>query len=59
MKQFGKVALFTASNWTPKQESLPGVDIWKHSNVEKQRLVLENLNHCLWWLYPNKRPDAD
>lgn len=59
MKQFGKVALFTASNWTPKQESLPGVDIWKHCNVEKQRLVLENINRRLWWLYPNKHPDAD
>ena len=55
----GPVALFTASNWTPKQTTLPGITRWHHSNVELQRTNLENLERRLWWAHPNRHPDAD
>ncbi len=59
MMKFGQVAVFTVSNWSPNKQSLPGVDIWKHCNVEKQRSLQENLERRLWWLFPMRHPDAD
>jgi glycosyltransferase involved in cell wall biosynthesis len=59
LMKHGSVAVFTASNWNPKETSLPGVAIWKHCNVEQQRSGREKLNRRLWWLYPHRHPDAD
>ena len=59
MMKYGSVAVFSASNWTPKKTSLPKVQIWKHCNVEQQRSSGENLQRRLWWLFPHKHPDAD
>jgi glycosyltransferase involved in cell wall biosynthesis len=59
LMKFGPVAVFSASNWSPKKTSLPGVTIWQHCNVEQQRSSWENLNRRLWWLDPSRHPDAD
>ncbi len=59
MMKYGPVAIFSASNWTPKETSLPGVTLWHHSNVEIQRSGWENLERRLWWLHPRRHPDAD
>ncbi|MHC5595262.1 MAG: hypothetical protein ACYTXC_04730 [Nostoc sp.] len=34
MMKFGPVGVFSASNWNPKNTSLPGVTVWKHCNKE-------------------------
>jgi polysaccharide biosynthesis protein PslH len=59
MMKYGPVAIFSASNWTPKETSLPGVNLWHHCNVEIQRSGWENLERRLWWLHSHRHPDAD
>ncbi len=59
MMKYGSVAVFSASNWSPKQTTLPGVEIWKHANVEKQLSGWEKLERRFWWLHPRRHPDAD
>ncbi|MFP5272031.1 glycosyltransferase family 4 protein [Coleofasciculus sp.] len=59
MMKFGLVAVFSASNWTPKHSSLPGVVLWKHTNVTTQRSGWENRQRRLWWLRRRRHPDAD
>ncbi|MDJ0600978.1 MAG: glycosyltransferase [Crocosphaera sp.] len=59
MMKFGSVAVFSAANWTPKYDSLPGVDLWKHYNVDDTRTGWEELERRLWWLRPIGDPDAD
>jgi polysaccharide biosynthesis protein PslH len=59
MIKFGPVGVFSASNWTPKSTSLPGVTLWKHSNFATHRSNWENLESRLWWLHPRRHPDAD
>lgn len=59
MIKFGPVGVFSASNWSPTNTSLPGVTLWKHANVASQRSNWENLENRLWWLSPRRHPDAD
>lgn len=59
MMNFGPVAVFSAANWTPKSHSLPGVEVWKHYNVDETRTGWEELERRLWWLRPTGDPDAD
>lgn len=59
MMKFGPVGVFSASNWSPKSTSLPGVTLWKHANVAIQRSNWEKLENRLWWLHPRRHPDAD
>lgn len=59
MMKFGQVAIFSASNWSPKNTSLPGVNLWVHSNVTTQRSNWEKLESRLWWLHSRRHPDAD
>ncbi|AFZ23242.1 glycosyltransferase [Cylindrospermum stagnale PCC 7417] len=59
MMKFGPVGVFSASNWSPKNTSLPGVVNWKHANVALQRSTWEKLDLRLWWLHPRRHPDAD
>lgn len=59
MVKFGPVGVFSASNWSPKSTSLPEVTLWKHCNVAMQRSSWEKLENRLWWLYPQKHPDAN
>ena len=59
MMKFGPVALFSAANWTPNYQTLPGVDLWKHYNVDETRTRWEELERRLWWLRPIGDPDAD
>lgn len=59
MMEFGPVAVFSAANWTPKETSLPGIEQWKHCNVERQRSSWENVERRLWWIDPLRHPDAD
>ncbi|BAZ50557.1 putative group 1 glycosyl transferase [Nostoc sp. NIES-4103] len=59
MMKFGPVGVFSASNWSPKNTSLPGVTLWKHSNVARERSGWEKLENRLWWLYRDKHPDAN
>ena len=59
MMNFGPVAVFSAANWTPRHQTMPGVDLWKHYNVEDTRTRWEELERRLWWLRPIGDPDAD
>ncbi|MDJ0731835.1 MAG: glycosyltransferase family 4 protein [Crocosphaera sp.] len=59
MMKFGPVAVFSAANWTPNYHTLPGVDLWKHYNVDETRTRWEELERRLWWLRPSGDPDAD
>lgn len=59
MMDYGPVALFSATNWSPKRSQLPGVAIWQHCNVEEQRSDWEQWQRRLWWLLPRREPDAD
>ena len=59
MMKFGPVAVFSAANWTPNYHTLPGVDLWKHYNVDDTRTRWEELERRLWWLRPIGDPDAD
>ena len=59
MMKFGPVAVFSAANWTPRRQTMPGVDLWKHYNVEDARTRIEELERRLWWLRPIGDPDAD
>lgn len=59
MMKFGPVAVFSASNWTPKYTSAPGISIWKHCNVAEQRSSWETKQRRLWWLRRRRHPDAD
>jgi glycosyltransferase involved in cell wall biosynthesis len=59
MMKWGPVAVFSASNWTPNYTSAPGITVWKHCNVAKQRSRRELLERRFWWFYPHRHPDAD
>jgi glycosyltransferase involved in cell wall biosynthesis len=59
MMAYGPVALFSATNWSPKRSQLPGIAIWRHCNVEEQRSGWEQWQRRLWWLLPRREPDAD
>ncbi len=59
MMTFGPVAVFTASNWSPNQQSLPGIEVWNHCNVEEQRSKWEKLERILWWLIPTRHQRVD
>ncbi len=59
MMKFGPVAVFSAANWTPNYHTLPGVEVWKHYNVDDTRTKWEELERRLWWLRPIGDPDAD
>lgn len=59
MMKYGAVAVFSASNWSPKETSLPGIAMWKHCNVEQQRSSWETLNRRLWWFFPLRHPESD
>ncbi|MBK1989589.1 glycosyltransferase [Sphaerospermopsis aphanizomenoides BCCUSP55] len=59
MMKFGQVGVFSASNWEPKNSSLPGVSIWKHCNVAEQRTSWEKFNTRLWWFNQSRHSDAD
>lgn len=59
MMKFGPVGVFSASDWNPKNTSLPGVAVWKHCNVAQQRSSWEKLNSRLWWFNSYRHSDAD
>ncbi|HIK11954.1 MAG TPA: glycosyltransferase [Oscillatoriaceae cyanobacterium M33_DOE_052] len=59
INQYGPVAVFSASNWTPDYTSIPGVQVWQHQNVATQRQPLEKVARRLWWLRPLADPDTD
>jgi polysaccharide biosynthesis protein PslH len=59
MMKFGAVGVFSTSNWDPKNISLPGVTVWKHSNVAKQRSSWEKFNARLWWFNKSRHSNAD
>ena len=59
MKKFGSVAVFSASTWSPNYTSAPGIALWKHCNVAKERSSWEQPERRFWWLRRRGHPDAD
>lgn len=59
MARRGTVALFSACNWTPKNQTLPLIEWWCHCNVEEQRSAWERFNRHFWWLFPKRHHSAD
>ena len=59
INQYGPVAVFSAANWTPDYNAIPGVAVWQHQNVAIQRQPLEKLGRRLWWLRPLGEPDSE
>ncbi|MBH8555589.1 glycosyltransferase [Nostocaceae cyanobacterium CENA357] len=59
MMKFGPIGVFSVSNWSPQNTSLPGVALWKHTNVASQRSNWEKLENRLWWLQSRRHPDAN
>jgi polysaccharide biosynthesis protein PslH len=59
MMKFGLVGVFSVSNWDTTDTSLPGVALWKHCKVAKQRSIWEKLANRWWWLYPRRHPETN
>ncbi|MEA5533513.1 glycosyltransferase family 4 protein [Crocosphaera sp. XPORK-15E] len=59
MMNFGPVAIFSAANWSLTPNSLSGITLWEHYNVEEQRSPWEQGERRFWWLRPSGHPDAD
>ncbi|MGK7932544.1 MAG: glycosyltransferase family 4 protein [Microcystaceae cyanobacterium] len=59
MGNYGEVAVFSVSTWTPKHTSIPDISLWKHCNVAEGRTFSEKLAQRLWWLRRYGYPGID
>ena len=59
MINYGPVAVFSVSTWTPKHSSAPGIAFWQHCNVAQERSFWEIPERRFWWLRRRGYPDTD
>jgi glycosyltransferase involved in cell wall biosynthesis len=59
MMNYGPVAVFSATNWSPTHASLPGVALWEHANIATQLSLAEKLERQVWWLRRRAHPGTD
>ena len=52
MNKYGEVGIFSFSHINPKNQTIPGISLWYHYNINTKRSLVERIEHKLLRKYP-------